>query len=515
MSMNAMINKGDYEAKQKVEKKENERKKNILILITKYLQNLGYYETSDKLVDETNLDIDKYETADNIDLYMIVREYEEYFYMKFGKTPKFVNKISEGKLAGGALPKINQRENNKNALAHKKSSHVIKKNDTNRQQTPLNINSKIGPSSNNSNSTTTNTNDKGNNELKLEINPMNLLNFKNKGKNTNNLISNNIQEQDNKYTFNDHKESILLKPLPSDMPDELKELALLIKREIILENPNVSFKDIAGLEVPKSIIDEALLWPMKYPQFFTGILEPWKGILLFGPPGTGKTLLAKAVASEMHSTFFNISAATVVSKWRGDSEKLIKVLFDLARHYQPSTIFLDEIDSIMSSRGGSQDEHEGSRRMKTELLIQLDGLTKNEGVFLLAASNNPWDLDPALLRRLEKRVIVPLPDKKAREIIMRGFIPENRVKGINYETCSDMLDGYSGSDIKLVCKEVLMTKTRKAIDIIENDTTKKYFSLDNFPILKEDFDEAVKKVRPAYAYKMEQYERWMKEFGSS
>ena len=147
MSMNAMISKGDYEAKQKVEKKENERKKNILILITKYLQNLGYYETSDKLVDETNLDIDKYETADNIDLYMIVREYEEYFYMKFGKTPKFVNKISDGKLAGGALPKINQRENNKNALAHKKSSHVIKKNDTNRQQTPLNINSKIGPSS--------------------------------------------------------------------------------------------------------------------------------------------------------------------------------------------------------------------------------------------------------------------------------------------------------------------------------------------------------------------------------
>ena len=509
MSMNAMINKGDYEAKQKVEKKENERKKNILVLISKYLENAGYPETCVKLEEECNLDLDKYDTADNVDLYIIVKEYEEYFNMKFGKPPKLVTKINDGKLAGGVLPKINTRDNYKNGIGHKRTSK-----NSNRQPTPANPNSKA--TSTTSANTNPNPNEKANSDIKLDlmISPMNLMNFNGKKKGKGQPNQNN-NENDNQFTFDDHKESILLKPLPADMPDELRELATLIKREIILENPNVSFKNIAGLDIPKSIIDEALLWPMKYPQFFTGLLEPWKGILLFGPPGTGKTLLAKAVASEMHSTFFNISAATVVSKWRGDSEKIIKVLFDLARHYQPSTIFLDEIDSIMSSRGGSQDEHEGSRRMKTELLIQLDGLTKNEGVFLLAASNNPWDLDPALLRRLEKRVIVPLPDKKAREVILRGFIPEDRIKDLNYEYCATELEGYSGSDIKLVCKEMLMTKARKVIDIIEKDEKKKVFSLQDFPIMKDDFEQAVKKVRPAYAYKMSQYEQWMKEFGSS
>jgi katanin p60 ATPase-containing subunit A1 len=217
----------------------------------------------------------------------------------------------------------------------------------------------------------------------------------------------------------------------------------------------------------------------------------------------------------MHCTFFNISAATIVSKWRGDSEKIIKVLFDLARYYQPSTIFLDEIDSIMNRRS-SMDEHEGSRRMKTELLIQLDGLSKREGerVFLLAASNLPWDLDHALLRRLEKRVMVSLPDYDARLKMILKFIPKDKQEGLDYESFAKDLENYSGSDIRLVCKECLMRGVRRAIINIEKLDSDKIEKIYPELITNEDFKAAMEKTRPASFYKQDEYVKWMNNFGS-
>jgi katanin p60 ATPase-containing subunit A1 len=266
-------------------------------------------------------------------------------------------------------------------------------------------------------------------------------------------------------------EERLIKPLPAYLFDsEFRPLAEMITREIFQKNPNVRWDDVIGLNETKRLLKEAVVMPLKYPQLFQGLLSPWCGILLYGPPGNGKTMLAKAVATECRTTFFNISASSIVSKYRGDSEKLIRILFELARHHAPSTIFLDEIDSIMGQRdsGGGGQEHEASRRMKTELLIQMDGLSKtNDVVFVLAASNLPWELDAAMLRRLEKRVLVDLPSADARYSLFSSLLQPYAPPAFPYEAAVSRTEGYSGADIKLVSKEACMAPVRRLMDRLE------------------------------------------------
>ena len=161
------------------------------------------------------------------------------------------------------------------------------------------------------------------------------------------------------------------------------DLIRMLERDVIERNPQVKFDDIADLNEAKKILQEAVLLPILMPDYFKGIRRPWKGVLMFGPPGTGKTMLAKAVATQGKTTFFNISASSLSSKFRGESEKLVRLLFEMARFYAPTTIFMDEVDAIAGSRG-AQGEHEASRRVKAELLVQMDGV----GVVSSAGADN-------------------------------------------------------------------------------------------------------------------------------
>lgn len=239
------------------------------------------------------------------------------------------------------------------------------------------------------------------------------------------------------------------------------DLVRTVLRDILSTAPSVHWSQIAGLRPAKSLLEEAVVLPLWMPEYFTGIRRPWKGVLLYGPPGTGKTLLAKAVATECGTTFFNVSVASLASKWRGDSEKLVRLLFLAARHFAPSTVFIDEIDALCSARSGAS-EHEASRRVKSEILTQMDGIASSTNpsgdskkVVLLAATNFPWEIDEALRRRLEKRVFIPPPDKEARlELLKISLQGVNLDPGLELEEMAERMEGYSGADVSNVGSKI-------------------------------------------------------------
>ncbi|RUS85861.1 hypothetical protein EGW08_006345 [Elysia chlorotica] len=245
-------------------------------------------------------------------------------------------------------------------------------------------------------------------------------------------------------------------------PDK-KKFQSQLQEGIVMESPNVKWEDVAGLDKAKDSLKEAVILPVKFPHLFTGKRKPWKGILLFGPPGTGKSFLAKAVATEANnSTFFTVSSSNLVSKWLGESEKLVKNLFLMAREHKPSIIFIDEVDALCSSR--SDNESESARRIKTEFLVQMQGVgNDNEGVLVLGATNIPWALDSAIRRRFEKRIYIPLPEAPARSHMFDlhlGTTPhsltDKDIKELGMRT-----EGYSGADISIVVRDALMQPVRK------------------------------------------------------
>lgn len=343
--------------------------------------------------------------------------------------------------------------------------------------------------------------------------------------------------------------------------DEEDKLTEGLSSNILSEKPNVKWDDVAGLEQAKESLKEAVILPTRFPQLFTGKRKPWKGILLYGPPGTGKSYLAKALATESDSSFLSLSAADLMSKWQGESERLVKAAFQLARDRRPSIVFIDEIDSLCTAR--SEGESEASRRIKTEFLVQMDGVGSDQtGVLILGATNVPWEIDQAMRRRFEKRVYIALPEAPARSHMFKVHLgaTDNDLTLDDFLTLGQTADGYSGSDISVVVREALMEPIRKcqqAKQFYEDAQTGMLSPCENYPacpdcpmqlsdgaqlpqfakcatchavrmslyevpsekllvpvVTCEDFVKALKKTRSSVAAsELNQYEKWTLEFG--
>ncbi|KAG6448683.1 hypothetical protein O3G_MSEX005613 [Manduca sexta] len=286
----------------------------------------------------------------------------------------------------------------------------------------------------------------------------------------------------------------------------------LIESEIIDKGTPISWEDIAGLQLAKSVIQEAVVWPLLRPDIFTGLRRPPKGILLFGPPGTGKTLIGKCVAAQCNATFFSISASSLTSKWIGDGEKMVRALFAVARCHQPAVIFIDEIDSLLTQR--SDTEHEATRRIKTEFLVQFDGAStaEEDRILIVGATNRPQELDEAARRRLVKRLYIPLPDVDARKQIITNLL-KNEMNELDLRDIGEiaaLTDGYSGADMKSLCSEAAMGPIRSVplsqIVSIDRDKVR--------PVCVQDFINALQRVKPSVSQDdLGQYVKWNKTYG--
>ncbi|XP_069091105.1 spastin isoform X4 [Pleurodeles waltl] len=291
-------------------------------------------------------------------------------------------------------------------------------------------------------------------------------------------------------------------------------LANLIMNEIVDSGPSVKFSDIAGQDLAKQALQEIVILPSIRPELFTGLRAPARGLLLFGPPGNGKTMLAKAVAAESNSTFFNISAASLTSKYVGEGEKLVRALFAVARELQPSVIFIDEVDSLLCER--REGEHDASRRLKTEFLIEFDGVQSggDDRVLVMGATNRPQELDDAVLRRFTKRVYVSLPSEETRLLLIKNLLSKQGSPLTQKELVqlARMTEGYSGSDITALAKDAALGPIRE----LKPEQVKNMSASEMRNIRLSDFIESLKKIKRSVSPStLDAYIRWNMDFGDT
>ena len=277
-----------------------------------------------------------------------------------------------------------------------------------------------------------------------------------------------------------------------DFEEALKEIEPSSMREVLVELPAVSWSDLGGLGPLKQELIEAIEWPLKSPEKFRQMgVRPPKGVLLYGPPGTGKTMIAQAVANETAANFISVRGHQMLSKWMGESEKAIREIFRKARQVSPAIIFFDELDSIAPMRGTDEGSHV-MERVVNQLLSELDGLEALKDVVVIAATNRPDILDPALLRsgRFDRMLLVGPPDKLGRHEILKihaGAMPKG--EDVNLEELAELTEGYVGSDLNALCREAAMLALRQEGEKVE----------------MKDFREALRKVRPSVEENMVSY----------
>ncbi|UCE44964.1 MAG: CDC48 family AAA ATPase [Methanobacteriota archaeon] len=292
-----------------------------------------------------------------------------------------------------------------------------------------------------------------------------------------------------------------------NMMDAYREMQPSALREVLLESPNVKWEDIGGLEGPKQELMETVEWPLRYAGLYRHMnATPPKGVLLYGPPGTGKTLLAKAVATESQANFISVKGPEFLSKWVGESEKAVRETFRKARQAAPCVIFLDEIDSVAPLRGTSSDSHV-TERVISQLLTEMDGLEALHNVIVIAATNRPDIVDPALLRpgRFDRLVYIHPPDLEARKEILRIHTKGRPLADdVDLDKLAAKMDNYTGAEIGAVANEAVMLAIR---DYVLGGGDTEGEGLDEVKVDMKYFEKAMDSVQPMSENELRKYER--------